>query len=250
VSALDKSVNVYNFKRQFQLSRGCGPSQKSRYGDRLTLQVTAVSNGTFSSTLTGSLTLLSQNNVSRALTGLCAGEKVVLKPRNQDNQTYFVTVEVIMRVLKQSPDIKANKGDFCKDKNVVKSGDKIKIKTRARIPNLIYIFYPHPTGNIPITVKQRGTPGTTVDNSIDDVKTGEGQLLTGWEAGILGACKGEIRRIMISPARAFGEKGVHRKIPPNVPLALDVEIMSVEERDPVFRYLQQSANGELFNFAP
>jgi len=179
-----------------------------------------------------------------------------LKSAEDDDFDYRVEVEVIMRVLRKAT-------GFCAEDQHVEIGDRVTMQTRTRIPNVIYLLYPHPTGNTPISVKQRGTPGTTVDLSVDTVKTGEGLLVQGWEGGIMGACVGEERKIMMSPEMAFGEPGVHQKIPPNVPLALDVKIMSIEKEeretkeaekeekvDVVIKFLEQGAQGNLFSFAP
>ena len=80
----------------------------------------------------------------------------------------------------------------------------------------LYLAYPHPTGNTPIRIKMRGIPGVKIDISQDTVRTGEGHLVPGWEMGILGACEGEKRMILIGPDMAFGDTGVYQVLPPKV----------------------------------
>ena len=80
----------------------------------------------------------------------------------------------------------------------------------------LYLAYPHPTGNTPIRIKMRGIPGVKIDTSQDTVRTGEGHLVPGWEMGILGACEGEKRMILIGPDMAFGDTGVYQVLPPKV----------------------------------
>jgi FKBP-type peptidyl-prolyl cis-trans isomerase len=62
----------------------------------------------------------------------------------------------------------------------------------------------------------RGIPGVKIDTSQDTVRTGEGHLVPGWEMGILGACEGEKRMILIGPDMAFGDTGVYQVLPPKV----------------------------------
>jgi len=244
------------YHRTFLKPRGCSQSQQTRLGDKVTVHVDTIREGYLvSSTKSGSPVSFQLGTLGgrldRGLVNICAGEEVLLTSDDPAEADYEVLVEVIMRVISQAPS-QGQTNEICNPKKQVQKGDKVRLRTRTRIPNVIYLSYPHPTGNIPISVKQRGTPGTTVDHSVDVIKTGEGQLVPGWEAGIMGACEGEVRKIMMSPGMAFGRRGIHQKIPPNVPLALDVEIMDVEreERDVVLKFLEQGARGQLFNFAP
>jgi len=252
-------VGQAKFSREFVQSLNCGPTQQSKLGDKLSIKVSNLLPNSFDVEETSRETLTLGKMGPRLDTGLgslCAGEVVILRSDEENDQDILVEVEIIMRTL-----AKENK---CNNGPNIEPGDKVTMKTRTRIPNVIYLVYPHPTGNTPISVKQRGTPGTTIDLSVDSVKTGEGLLVPGWEKGIMGACVGEERKIMMSSEMAFGASGIHQKIPPNVPLALDVKIMKIEkepkperkekavieEDDVVLKYLEQGANGELFSFAP
>lgn len=55
-----------------------------------------------------------------------------------------------------------------------------------------------------------------VDESIDTVRAGVGDIIQGWDLGITRACQGEKRKIMMSPEMAYGSTGAFRVIPPQV----------------------------------
>ena len=52
-----------------------------------------------------------------------------------------------------------------------------------------------------------------MDESEDEEATiGAGELVTGWELGLAGACEGERRRIMMNHDMAYGEAGARLHI--------------------------------------
>ena len=58
---------------------------------------------------------------------------------------------------------------------------------------------------------------------------GAGQVIQGWEQGVLGMQIGEIRILNIPPELGYGERGAGRTIPPNAALTFEVELVSLEE---------------------
>ena len=84
-------------------------------------------------------------------------------------------------------------------------------------------------------------PGRKVDSSTDTIKIGD-PLPRGWELGILGACEGERRQIILGPELAWGDQGLGEVIPANSSVIIDVEIKKVE-RDLVFNFLNQISSG-------
>ena len=58
---------------------------------------------------------------------------------------------------------------------------------------------------------------------------GAGQVIQGWEQGVLGMQIGEIRILNIPPELGYGERGAGRTIPPNANLTFEVELVSLEE---------------------
>ena len=77
--------------------------------------------------------------------------------------------------------------------------------------------------------------GKKFDSSYDrsepfKFQIGVGQLIKGWEEGVLGMCVGEKRRLIIPPALGYGYRGVGDTIPGGATLFFDVELISIEER--------------------
>ena len=86
-----------------------------------------------------------------------------------------------------------------------------------------------------ITVHYTGTlqDGTKFDSSLDrgapfTFTIGIGQVIQGWEQGILGMKIDEKRRLTIPPELGYGENGAGDAIPPNAVLIFEVELISIE----------------------
>ena len=77
--------------------------------------------------------------------------------------------------------------------------------------------------------------GTKFDSSRDrgDAFTftlGSGQVIQGWDEGILGMSPGDERRLIIPPDLAYGEQGFGSSIPPGATLTFDVELIGFGRR--------------------
>ena len=76
--------------------------------------------------------------------------------------------------------------------------------------------------------------GTKFDSSVDrnqpfSFKIGEGQVIQGWDKGLLGQTVGSKLQLVIPSAMAYGERGAGGgQILPYSPLVFDVEIISVK----------------------
>lgn len=86
-----------------------------------------------------------------------------------------------------------------------------------------------------VSVHYRGRleNGTVFDSSYDRgeplrFKLGAGEVIPGWEIGILGMKVGEKRVLTIPPELAYGEEGIPPVIPPNATLIFDVDLVAVE----------------------
>jgi FKBP-type peptidyl-prolyl cis-trans isomerase len=86
-----------------------------------------------------------------------------------------------------------------------------------------------------ISVHYTGTlsDGSTFDSSVTRGKPfnfgiGKGQVIKGWEEGMLGMREGGIRRLIIPPELAYGERGAGGKIPPNATLTFEIELLAIE----------------------
>ena len=75
--------------------------------------------------------------------------------------------------------------------------------------------------------------GTKFDSSIDrgvpfDFNLGAGQVIEGWDLGVLGMKVGEKRKLIIPSDLAYGEDGSPGAIPPNAVLIFEVELLEIK----------------------
>ena len=56
---------------------------------------------------------------------------------------------------------------------------------------------------------------------------GVGQVIKGWDEGLLGACVGEKRDLYIPSALGYGSRGAGNVIPPNADLLFETELVAV-----------------------
>jgi len=66
-------------------------------------------------------------------------------------------------------------------------------------------------------------------NEAFQFQIGVGQVIKGWEEGVLGMCIGEHRRLIVPPSLGYGDQGAGDIIPGGATLYFDVELISAEE---------------------
>jgi len=80
--------------------------------------------------------------------------------------------------------------------------------------------------------------GTVFDSNTDakfghvtpfEFTLGAGQVITGWDKGIVGMKVGEKKTLVIPPADGYGAAGVPGTIPPNATLTFDVELLAIKK---------------------
>ncbi len=74
--------------------------------------------------------------------------------------------------------------------------------------------------------------GTKFDSSVDrgqpfSFRLGAGQVIKGWDEGVVGMNIGSKRKLIIPPDLGYGARGAGRVIPPNATLIFDVELLDL-----------------------
>ena len=69
--------------------------------------------------------------------------------------------------------------------------------------------------------------GTEIESSSYEFTLGAGNVIKGWDQGIVGMKVGGTRRLTIPPGLAYGATG-QGDIPPNATLTFEVELLAVE----------------------
>ncbi|GAB0096062.1 Peptidylprolyl isomerase [Sergentomyia squamirostris] len=110
---------------------------------------------------------------------------------------------------------------------------KLKIGIKKRVENCSLktkkgdLVHMHYTGML--------EDGTVFDSSLDrnqhfTFTLGSGQVIKGWDQGLLGMCEGEKRRLVIPPELAYGKRAMGDKIPGDSTLIFEVELFKIERK--------------------
>ncbi|XP_024975203.1 FK506-binding protein 2-like [Cynara cardunculus var. scolymus] len=93
-------------------------------------------------------------------------------------------------------------------------GDKIKVHYRGKLTD----------GKVFDSSFERGTPLEFV--------LGSGQVIKGWDDGLMGMCVGEKRQLTIPAKMGYGERGYPPIIPGGATLIFDTELIAVNGKRP------------------
>ena len=75
--------------------------------------------------------------------------------------------------------------------------------------------------------------GTKFDSSLDRKQVftfplGGGQVIPGWDQGVVGMKVGGVRELIIPPALGYGDQGAGGVIPPGATLRFKVSLVSIQ----------------------
>ena len=99
----------------------------------------------------------------------------------------------------------------------------------GRVPRRGQIAVVHYTGWLYVD----GARGKKFDSSVDkgtpfEFRVGQGQVIKGWDEGVITMKTGGRRTLIIPPALGYGERGAGTDIPANATLIFDVELIAVK----------------------
>jgi len=68
--------------------------------------------------------------------------------------------------------------------------------------------------------------GSRFDKGIIKFRLGLGEVIRGWDEGVLGMLRGERRRLLVPAHLGYGSRGAPPAIPANADLVFDVELVA------------------------
>ncbi|HMO21597.1 MAG TPA: FKBP-type peptidyl-prolyl cis-trans isomerase, partial [Candidatus Melainabacteria bacterium] len=115
------------------------------------------------------------------------------------------------------------------------NGKKVTTETGLQYEEIVEGTGKSPKPGDSVTVHYTGwlTDGTKFDSSVDrgqpfQFSIGQGQVIRGWDEGVMTMKVGGKRKLTIPPNLAYGDAGAGDRIPPGSTLVFDVELIDVK----------------------
>ncbi|KAL0369438.1 UNVERIFIED_CONTAM: FK506-binding protein 2 [Sesamum angustifolium] len=113
-----------------------------------------------------------------------------------------------------------------------RSGDVTELQIGVKYKPKTCDVQAHKGDSVKVHYRGKLTDGTVFDSSFErgdpnDFELGSGQVIKGWDQGILGMCLGEKRKLKIPSKLGYGEQGSPPTIPGGATLIFDTELVGV-----------------------
>ncbi|TMX01510.1 hypothetical protein EJD97_024366 [Solanum chilense] len=113
-----------------------------------------------------------------------------------------------------------------------KSGDVTELQIGVKFKPTSCELKAHKGDRVSVHYSGKLTDGTVFDSSYErndpiEFELGSGQVIKGWDQGLLGMCVGEKRKLKIPAKLGYGESGSPPKIPGGATLVFDTELVAV-----------------------
>ncbi|GAB2282437.1 hypothetical protein Dimus_016980 [Dionaea muscipula] len=113
-----------------------------------------------------------------------------------------------------------------------KSGDVTELQIGVKHKPKTCEIQAHKGDKVKVHYRGALTDGTVFDSSFErgdpiEFELGAGQVIKGWDQGLLGMCVGEKRKLRIPAKLGYGDHGSPPKIPGGATLVFDTELVSV-----------------------
>ncbi|KAL8496194.1 hypothetical protein ACS0TY_020052 [Phlomoides rotata] len=113
-----------------------------------------------------------------------------------------------------------------------KSGDVTELQIGVKYKPTTCEVQAHKGDTVKVHYRGKLTDGSVFDSSFErgdpiEFQLGGGQVIKGWDQGLLGMCLGEKRKLKIPSKLGYGEQGSPPTIPGGATLIFDTELMGV-----------------------
>ncbi|KAI3667906.1 hypothetical protein L6452_42976 [Arctium lappa] len=113
-----------------------------------------------------------------------------------------------------------------------KSGDVTELQIGVKHKPTSCAVQAHKGDKIKVHYRGKLTDDTVFDSSFErgtpfEFELGSGQVIKGWDQGLLGMCVGEERKLKIPAKMGYGDRGSPPTIPGGATLIFDTELIAV-----------------------